>query len=296
MLKFIVCLLLFFVSPCYAEYTYHLSICAIFQDEAPYLKEWIEFHRLLGVEHFYLYNHRSQDDYQEVLKPYILAGLVELKNEKKKVNTLKTFNSLQCKCYTDCLTRSRGMSEWVAFLDVDEFLFPVKEESLQDVLKDYEEFGGVGINWLMFGPSHVWEIPSHQLLIESLTLCANSKFTGNRYVKSIVRPERTSHFTNPHQPVYQKGYIGVNTDKLPFEGMWSSYHQINRLRINHYWTREGDYFYRQKMQRHKQWRGDPNPQALKDFIENLNGEKNTAILRFVPALKETMLFNKQQTK
>jgi hypothetical protein len=26
----------------------YLSICAIFKDEAPYLPEWIEFHRLVG--------------------------------------------------------------------------------------------------------------------------------------------------------------------------------------------------------------------------------------------------------
>ena len=34
----------------------YLSICAIYRDEAPYLVEWIEFHRLVGVEHFYLYD------------------------------------------------------------------------------------------------------------------------------------------------------------------------------------------------------------------------------------------------
>jgi hypothetical protein len=71
------------------EYKYDLAICAIFQDEAPYLKEWIEFHRLVGVEHFYLYNHRSRDHYQEVLKPYILSGLVELIDKTKVANRIK---------------------------------------------------------------------------------------------------------------------------------------------------------------------------------------------------------------
>jgi hypothetical protein len=32
----------------------NLAITAIFQNEAPYLKEWIEFHLLMGAEHFYL--------------------------------------------------------------------------------------------------------------------------------------------------------------------------------------------------------------------------------------------------
>jgi hypothetical protein len=29
------------------------SIWALYQDEAPYMREWVEFHRLMGVEHFY---------------------------------------------------------------------------------------------------------------------------------------------------------------------------------------------------------------------------------------------------
>jgi hypothetical protein len=288
MYKVILSLFLVLGSICHAEHRYQLSICAIFQDEASYLKEWIEFHRLMGVEHFYLYNHHSQDHYQEVLQPYILAGLVELKDQPAIADTLKAFNALQCKCYTECLTRARGISKWVAFLDIDEFLFPTKKQSIPDVLKNYEEFGGVGVNWLMFGPSHIWKIPPNQLLIESLTLCATPKFTGNRYVKSIVRPECASHFENPHQPVYQKGYFGVNTDKLPIEGMWSAYYQVNKLRINHYWTREGEYFYRQKMERHKRWRGDPEEKAIKNFIDNLNAEQDQAILKFVPALKKAM--------
>jgi hypothetical protein len=32
----------------------YVSIAAIFKDEAHYLREWIEFHNMLGVEHFFL--------------------------------------------------------------------------------------------------------------------------------------------------------------------------------------------------------------------------------------------------
>ena len=55
-----------------------LSICAVFRNEAPYLREWIEFHRIVGVEKFFLFNNRSEDDYKSVLTPYIESGLVEL--------------------------------------------------------------------------------------------------------------------------------------------------------------------------------------------------------------------------
>ena len=58
---------------------YGISICAIFKDESIYLKEWIEFHLLIWIEHFYLYNNFSKDSYLEVLKPYIEKNIVTLR-------------------------------------------------------------------------------------------------------------------------------------------------------------------------------------------------------------------------
>ena len=31
----------------------YLSLCAIYRDEARYMREWLEFHRLFGVERFF---------------------------------------------------------------------------------------------------------------------------------------------------------------------------------------------------------------------------------------------------
>lgn len=57
---------------------YDISICAIFRDEADYLREWIEYHRLAGIEHFYLYNNFSKDNYLEILEPYLEKDIVTL--------------------------------------------------------------------------------------------------------------------------------------------------------------------------------------------------------------------------
>ena len=38
--------------------------------------EWIEFHRLVGVERFFLYDNGSTDDHREVLAPYVEEGIV----------------------------------------------------------------------------------------------------------------------------------------------------------------------------------------------------------------------------
>ncbi|XDE60951.1 glycosyltransferase family 92 protein [Arthrospira platensis BEA 1257B] len=52
------------------------SICAIMRDEGCYLMEWLEFHKLVGVERFYLYNNNSVDNTQDIVIPYIQTGEV----------------------------------------------------------------------------------------------------------------------------------------------------------------------------------------------------------------------------
>ena len=39
----------------------------LFRNEARHLEEWIEYHRLVGVEHFWLYDDASQDNWSDVL-------------------------------------------------------------------------------------------------------------------------------------------------------------------------------------------------------------------------------------
>ena len=52
----------------------YLGVCAIYRDEGPYLREWIELHRLVGVERFFLYDNGSSDDHLEILAPYRKTG------------------------------------------------------------------------------------------------------------------------------------------------------------------------------------------------------------------------------
>ena len=56
----------------------YLSICAIYRWEGPYLREWVAFHRLMGVERFFLYDNDSDDEHREALGPYLEDGTVEL--------------------------------------------------------------------------------------------------------------------------------------------------------------------------------------------------------------------------
>lgn len=46
------------------------------KNEKPYLKEWLEYHLLQGVEQFYLCDNGSTDGTDAYLEPYVAKGVI----------------------------------------------------------------------------------------------------------------------------------------------------------------------------------------------------------------------------
>jgi hypothetical protein len=287
MIKKLILFSFLFISNCFADYQYYLSVGAIFRDEAPYLKEWIEYHRLIGVEHFYLCSHCSQDNYQEVLKPYIDQGIVELTEWTMNCNAVhgEFCYGLQPHWYTEVIDKSRGVSKWVALLDSDEFICPVQSNSVSEFLKDYEEFAGVSINWLFFGTSNIKKLSSDKLMIEQLTACADPYNTdGHSFLKMILQPEYTVKCAVAHIAGYLPGYYAVNPNKEHLTTPGRSKVVLDKIRINHYWTRDEDYFEQIKVPRQRQLYG-PHHTAYQQR-DVMNQTQDFVIQRFVPALRK----------
>lgn len=279
---------LLFISNCFA-YQYELSICTIFRDEAPYLKEWIEFHRMVGVQHFYLCNHASKDNYEEVLGPYIEQGIVELKEYRDPHPDLGIhyfLNRIQNPFFTETIKKTKGISKWIAFIDSDEFLVPIEVDSMRVFLKDYEDFGGVVANWQMYGTSNVYTVSNTELMVEKLTHSSVYDHPINYHVKSIVQPERVVEFRCPHHATYENGFYQVNTDKIHFDGPFSPYVQVNKLRLNHYWCRDENYLENIKIPRQISFgnTAEGTRQRNNDFNQTIE----LSIQRFVPELRRRM--------
>ena len=94
---------------------------------------------MLGVERFYLFNNLSQDNYLEILDPYIKAEIVELHDwpYKSIPGNDAAFYRIQYEAYTKGLELAKGKSKWVAIIDTDEILFPLEKENLVEFLQDY---------------------------------------------------------------------------------------------------------------------------------------------------------------
>lgn len=270
------------------RYPNQLVVGAIIQNQAPFLKEWLEFHMLVGVERFYLLNNLSTDNFESVLEPYIESGIVKLDHWPVEIKTQEDFNNIQCSAYRRIVDLTAESAKWLALIDVDEFLYPTKEEKLTDLLEDYEGFGGLSVNWQMFGTSNCRGIPEDKLMIEMLTRCAEVNNEDNLHVKTISRPELIMRVTNPHFAKYVKHGTQVNEEKIPMSGSRTSYVSVEQVRINHYWTRDQHFFESQKLPALKNYSAFLTDRQIQERLRDFNATEDLSIQRFVPKLRERM--------
>lgn len=212
------------------------SLVLIFKDEAPYLKEWIEYHLILGVDHFYLYNNNSSDHYLAILQPYTDRGLITLVEWPEYPG--------QYSAYLHWYKSYRQETHWVSFIDADEFLCPISEVSLQDVMKHYEKFPVILTYWKLFGTNGQLKHDKERLVIEQYTHCRPKLFTEGKIIYN-TRFDAASDFISMHG--LETKWHGIRIPPVNTFGkfvIWDFHragrHKVALLQLNHYWSKAFD--------------------------------------------------------
>jgi hypothetical protein len=262
----------------------YLSICGIYRDEAPYLTEWIEFHRLVGVERFFLYDNESIDDHLEVLAPYLEDGTVVVHEWPSTTGEGRggDFHHDLRSAFNHCLVEHRQDSRWIAFLDLDEFLFSPTGRPVAELLPAYERWPAVGVNWANFGASGHKTRPSG-LLVENYTRRADGPV--NRYVKNIVDPRRIERALGAHQVICSDG-MTVDENEVPIVGAVTKSVSFERLRLNHYFTKSEDEFEARSEPRRKT--KISRLRKARGLQKELDAVEDKTIQSYLPALREAV--------
>ncbi len=204
---------------------HYLTLCAIAKDEGSYLEEWVEWHLAQGVERIYFYDNESKDSTREVLRSYIERGVVEY--------IYWPGYRRQLAAYDDCLERHRFDSRWIAFIDIDEFIVPMKDATTVDFLKRMEDFAAVEINWLCYGSGGERERRPGKVM-ERFRHHSKPDHRLNRYVKSVVNPRRVYNMIGCHEASVIDGYKADPHGKPVKESFRDRRPQQDVIRINHY--------------------------------------------------------------
>lgn len=269
-----------------------LAICSVVQNESPYIAEWIEYHLLphIGVSEFVLYDDGSSDNTLMTLSPYVATGIVRLRTTKElrpwknttmlKAHACRSWHTTfpnweappphsrwcmrgepfpqQISMIKDAVSYAR--SEFIAFIDADEFLIhaiPCPFAKWLGTLDD--DVGGViGMGKIMMTTKN-----SSPLLTETKQISLNDEFLRQKcvvrrravslvsigIVHEIALSEGNRYVRDPTVSMLHFRYRGFESRSLKrylLEGATPEFGRLAKLLKLEVWKKELARAYRRK--------------------------------------------------
>jgi glycosyl transferase family 92 len=258
-----------------------IAVCAIFKDEAPFLLEWLAFHRMIGVDLFVLYDNGSSDGGAAVIRRSNFARNVTLIDWPDRPGQLSAYNHFR--------VHHAPRFTWAAFIDIDEYIMPVSGSSIRHILMRpcYAAYSQILLQWRVFGPSGHDRRPAG-LVIENYTQRMPDAARVSRHVKPIVRTaalqgiDHTPHAAECSGPACNTRGETV----LPYAIQPTDCHDV--MVVNHYFTRSREDW----LVKRRRGRGDSlepyHEQVFADVAAQATVDDRRA-LRWVPRLHALLL-------
>lgn len=215
---------------------YNFVVCSVFKNESGILEEWLNHYFFHGVEHIYLVNDFSTDDYMPILNKF--SDKITLFHNDIVTKEVGRQVLIYDKYFKSLLPTTK----WMSILDMDEFLYSPVEINIQHILKMYEDIEMILIDWVHFGSNkHILQPKS---VVEGFTMRAsygkNKPYYG---YKCIFQTKYLSYF-GIHE-------CGITGNKLRLQYTETS--DVPKLLINHYNIQSLEFYLSVK-----QTRGDIN--------------------------------------
>lgn len=243
-----------------------ILLCCIGRLENAYIKEFVEYYKILGVTNICLFdnNYDGEEDFNDVIGDYIKDGFVILKDYRNR-------KVCQLDAYNECYKTYGGEYDWIAFFDIDEFMFINCNKTIGEYLArpEFNEYDMLHINWLLFGDGGQLRNDGRYLLHRitqplDINHSTEYKFPDNFHVKSIIRGglKEVLWTCTPHTPVCNIkccNSFGILCDgNSPFVG-----YDFRNAGIRHFTTKTAEE-YAQKV---KKGFPDANPKTKVDMVE-----------------------------
>ena len=210
-----------------------LSLICILKNER-YLEEFIMYYRLLGVEHFYIYDNESDLPISKRLTNQYYTRMCTIINFPGKIQQINAYNHY--------LKNHGKNTKWVIIVDGDEYIVPKKHFSIRDFLNDYDNYHAIGINWVMYGTSF------HDKIQDGFIIDKYRYNEGiqNQHIKTICKPVHVSEINNPHHVILKDASKYIDPHKRVISGPFNEHNTIDIIQINHYWGKSLEEHYEKR--------------------------------------------------
>jgi hypothetical protein len=190
-----------------------LCVIGSFKNQVHMMKEWIEHHLWQGVDHFYLFDEGSYDDYWTIIESYVRRNIVTIEVMPSDITDVVMMRNSLYKKY-------REHSTWFAVIDVGTFLFPTKYNTVRELL-DYEYTQAIPAAGI-YTHAHVFNTSNNVFCVrkESYARVLNPESvpTGIVYSTYTRSLQKNSHEHEYGQVVFSE-YLRANKYALHFDAL-----------------------------------------------------------------------------
>jgi hypothetical protein len=206
----------------------YLTLGSVWKMENTYALDFIKYHKSIGIEKFIILD-REYNQLKEMIKN---------EPDVEVLHYPDTAENVHAEGWASLIRHCDGKTKWLALIDADEALVPVKTNDVKEILKDYEEFAALQFNWTTLGSGgqDKKEVGS---LYERFTMRAKLNEGINNHCQFIVQPHRSTYnrCLDPHHPNLKPGEISVNTNKQQVNGPFNTPQLHDILYVAHYITK-----------------------------------------------------------
>lgn len=219
-----------------------LAIVLIVRNEADHIAEWARFHLLAGVSHFYVYDNGCTDATLARMQAVAADRMTVMPWDQKLYEGRFGFEiHNQVLAYAHALRNFGGRHRWLSFIDVDEFLVPMQDDSLPAALTALEHCPNISLPWHMFGRSGHLTPPDGGVLINYTKRHARPEVfaKGTSNFKMIVDPCRVTS-VKVHEIEVDGSPMTANdlgTATTNARRSETGFYSNARIQLNHYYTR-----------------------------------------------------------
>ena len=123
----------FYFLTIYKKKNMKIAICAIIKDEQRYLEEWLQYHFKLGFDEIYLYEDLESTSHKEICDKYENVFLDKIENhfQTDRINIRR-----QRELYELFIEKYKDSFDWVAFIDIDEFIMTENNLDLKTIFEE----------------------------------------------------------------------------------------------------------------------------------------------------------------
>jgi len=229
-------------------------IVGCMKNEAPYIIEWIAYHRAIGIDTFLIYTNACDDGTDALLNRLQAMGIVQHRNNDDWKGKSPQQHALNAALKEPVIKNA----DWIVHIDVDEFMnVRCGNGTLDDFFAEVPDATNVAMTWRMFGHNGVTRL-ADDLVIDQFDTCA-PKFCPKPHtvwgfktmIRNIGAYEKLScHRPNKLKPAKAADVNWVNgsgqdmTSEARDNGWRNSRKSIgyDLLQLNHYALRSAESF------------------------------------------------------